>query len=252
MPPTTFGPEHDRRAQQVERELGVDLRLGLEQRLELGLLLRVEQPRGRPGRPVLVDRRRGCRRGSRRPPPTRRRRTGGTPAAAAARNTLSVPSTLIARVVSPRGVAGDQERQVDDDVGAGEGLRSASGSRTSPCRYSIFVQPRSAGSNGRRAMPMIRSIRSSSWSSGTRPGAERAGRAGDRDGQSTSRRLAARARRRAPRRPRRLAGLTERLPRRSSSSARPSPAWPGRAAPRCRAGCRRRGRRRRGSRRSRR
>jgi len=44
-----------------------------------------------------------------------------------------------------------------------------SGSRTSPRRYSIFVQPYAAGSNGRRAMPTTRATRASAWSRGIRP-----------------------------------------------------------------------------------
>ena len=54
-------------------------------------------------------------------------------------------------------------------VGIAERARRAAGSRTSPRRYSIFVQPYAAGSNGRRAMPTIRATRSSAWSSGIRP-----------------------------------------------------------------------------------
>src|SRR3954470_14008260 len=46
---------------------------------------------------------------------------------------------------------------------------SAAGSRTSPRRYVIFVQPCSSGSKGRRAMPTIRPTPASSWSIGTRP-----------------------------------------------------------------------------------
>ena len=48
--------EDDRRPQQEERQLGVPAGLVREQLLELGLLLGVEELRGRPRRPVLVDR----------------------------------------------------------------------------------------------------------------------------------------------------------------------------------------------------
>src|SRR6478736_3882097 len=47
--------------------------------------------------------------------------------------------------------------------------RNASGSRTSPCRYSILLQPCAEGSNGRRATPTIRPIRGSAWSRGIKP-----------------------------------------------------------------------------------
>src|SRR5581483_4299404 len=47
--------------------------------------------------------------------------------------------------------------------------RSASGSRTSPWRYSILLQPCAEGSNGRRATPTIRPTRRSASSSGISP-----------------------------------------------------------------------------------
>src|SRR3954452_2679594 len=47
--------------------------------------------------------------------------------------------------------------------------RKVCASRTSPRRYSIFVQPWLPGAKGRRATPTILSTRSSAWSSGTRP-----------------------------------------------------------------------------------
>ena len=69
-----------------------------------------------------------------------------------------------------RRAAGDHEREVHDDVGAAERLlRARPAARTSPWRYSIFVQPCSAGSKGRRAMPTMPPIRASACSSGISP-----------------------------------------------------------------------------------
>src|SRR4051794_37040296 len=47
--------------------------------------------------------------------------------------------------------------------------RSASGSRMSPCRYSVFCNPRLAGSNGRRAIPRMRPTCGSSARRNARP-----------------------------------------------------------------------------------
>ena len=55
---------------------------------------------------------------------------------------------------------------------------------TSPWRYSVFFQPGSAGSNGRRAIPTIFFTSPRALQRGDERDAEVAGRAGDRDRQS--------------------------------------------------------------------
>ena len=53
LPTDRMRPEHDRRSEQVQGELGVCVGLFAQQSLELRLLLRVEQPRRWARRPVL-------------------------------------------------------------------------------------------------------------------------------------------------------------------------------------------------------
>ena len=87
----------------------------------------------RPSPPV-------CRGESRRPRPTRRTRTASRRLASGSERVqgpldVDLPDRLGLRV------AGDHECEVDDHVGAAKAARSASGSRTSPRRYSILVHP---------------------------------------------------------------------------------------------------------------
>src|SRR5919205_2209359 len=90
-------------------------------------------------------------------------------ATAAARNTLSVPSTFIARIVSLGAFPVIRNARWTTTSAPAKDSSSAVGSRTSPRRYSILVQPCSLGSNGRRAIPTIFSIRGAAWSNGIRP-----------------------------------------------------------------------------------
>ena len=220
------GTEHDRRAQEIERELGVDPRLGLEQRLELRLLPRVEQPGSRPGRPVLVDRRRGVgvepvgRHGRRVDEPLH---AGGRRGPEHVERAVDVdrPGHL------PRGVAGDQERQVDDDVGAGEGRPQRLGVADVALPV-LHLRPaalgrveRTAGDADDPLDPVV------VLEERDQAGAERAGRTGDGDGQPA---LGPRPRGPSPSAPARTAppGRTHR-----EAAAEvfffgaPSPAWPG-------------------------
>jgi hypothetical protein len=112
--------EHHRRAQQVQRQLGVRRGLLLQQLLELGLLLRVEQPLGRAGGPVLLHPHRvvaveAVGRDRRRVDEAARPGVGGR--AERVERALDVDR--------PRGLAvaaDDEEGQVHHDVGAAEGL----------------------------------------------------------------------------------------------------------------------------------
>jgi hypothetical protein len=113
--------EHDRRAQQVEPQLGVRGGFLGQQALDLGLLLRVEQVRGRADRPVLGHRHRVVAvkavRRDRRGVDEALRPRGGRRAECVQRP-LDVDRAD--RLAARR--AGDHERQVHDHVGAGERL----------------------------------------------------------------------------------------------------------------------------------
>jgi hypothetical protein len=87
------------------------------------------------------------------------------PARTAAAKTLALPSTLTSRTCSgcmPRSST-VKARWITTSAPA-NASSSCSGCSTSPERKVIFVQPYSAGSNGRRATPTIRSTAGSSWS----------------------------------------------------------------------------------------
>ena len=76
------------------------------------------------------------------------------PAAAAARTAFSVPSILVARRVGAASRAGDQEREVDHDVGTPE--RPPEAGRIADVAPPVLhlVPAVVDGSNGRRAMPI--------------------------------------------------------------------------------------------------
>src|SRR5262249_42578635 len=75
------------------------------------------------------------------------------PALTDSSNTMREPSTLRAWVASPaERMANARWTTTSEPFTAS---RTLSRSRTSPCRYSVFFQPASAGSNGRRAIPTI-------------------------------------------------------------------------------------------------
>lgn len=153
-------PEDDRRAQQVEVELRTGARLGVQEALDLRLLPGVEEVRPGTRGPVLGD------------------SLGVVAVEAVGGDRRGVDETLRAgRGCGPERV----ERAVDVDrsdrlarhclpviMNARCTTMSARGRRPRARPYSIFVQPYSAGSKGRRAMPTISPIRSS-CSSGMSP-----------------------------------------------------------------------------------
>src|SRR5918912_1631649 len=88
------------------------------------------------------------------------------PASTAASKTFFEPSTLIPQLASPAlRIANARWTTTSAPLTAS---RTLAGSWTSPCRYSVFFQPRPAGSNGRRAMPTIRFTRRERSSASTR------------------------------------------------------------------------------------
>ena len=114
-------PEDDRRAEQIQRETRIGVGLLAQQLLELGLLLRVEQPGGRPHRPVLghPDRVVGVEAVGR-----DRRRVHEAVGAGAGGRPERVQRSLdvdLADRLAGRG-PGDHEREMHDDVRAGERL----------------------------------------------------------------------------------------------------------------------------------
>src|SRR5437763_5138954 len=87
------------------------------------------------------------------------------PACAASSKTILEPSTLIALVASlAERIANAKCTTTSAPFTAS---RTLAASCTSPCLYSVFFQPALAGSNGRRAMPMIRLTRRERSSSET-------------------------------------------------------------------------------------
>jgi hypothetical protein len=79
---------------------------------------------------------------------------------------LSVPSTLISRIVLRDAAPVIMKARWTATSAPSNARLSVSGLRTSPRRYSIFGQPCSAGSKGRRAIPMTLATRSSACSRG--------------------------------------------------------------------------------------
>src|SRR5918999_3198884 len=77
-----------------------------------------------------------------------------TPAVAASSKTRRDPSTFSSRV-APLALRIAKARWTTTSAPSTRS-RTLAASVTSPCRYSVLRQPRSAGSNGRRAMPTIR------------------------------------------------------------------------------------------------
>src|SRR5918996_5053116 len=79
-----------------------------------------------------------------------------TPAFAASSNTRRDPSTLSSRVADP--ALRIAKARCTTTSAPLISSRTLAASVTSPWRYSVLRQPRSAGSNGRRAIPTIRLI----------------------------------------------------------------------------------------------
>lgn len=124
--PQRVRPNDDRRTQQVEGQVGVSGRLLGDQVLQLGLLLGVEQPVGRADRPLLGHRRRVVV-----VKPVGRHRGGVDEAlgAGGGRRSKSVEGAVDVNGTDrlPGCGPGDHEGEVDDDVGAVEGLRQRVG-----------------------------------------------------------------------------------------------------------------------------
>src|SRR5262245_28728198 len=73
------------------------------------------------------------------------------------------------RVVAAEAVPSTWKARCTTTSAPAKAASRAAGSRTSPCRYASLDHPCVAGSNGRRAMPATRPIRSSASSSGISP-----------------------------------------------------------------------------------